>query len=103
MSAGWVAVDSREHQGEEPEVKRRVWAGGLYLGARASTSPEYALSRVVAFGLMEAPFLVLGIVVQPALGLFGLFCLFAVLVWWRRWRRALRERNSHDPGSSPRA
>jgi hypothetical protein len=84
-------------------MKRRDWAGGWYLGAHDSTSPEYALSRVLAFALMGAPFLVLGIVVQRALGLFGLFCLVAALVWWRRWRRALRARNSHDPGSSPRA
>jgi hypothetical protein len=73
-------------------------AGGWYLAAHDSTSPEYALARVLAFGLMAAPFLVLGIVDEAALGLFGLFSLVVSLVWWRRWRRALRGSNSHDPG-----
>jgi len=83
-------------------MTQRDRAEGWYLAAHDSTSPEYALTRVLAFGLMAAPFLVLGIVVEPAPGLFGLFCLVAALVWWRRWRHALRERNSYDPGVGPR-
>lgn len=84
-------------------MKRGYRAEGWYLAARDSTSPEYALTRLLAFGLMAAPFLVLGIVVERALGLFCFFCLVAAFVWWRRWRHALRERSSHDPGSSPRS
>jgi hypothetical protein len=65
-------------------------AEGWYLAVHDSTSPEYCLTRLLAFGLTAVVFLVLGIVVERGLAFFGLFSLATVLLWWKRWRHALR-------------
>jgi len=58
--------------------------------ATEPASPEYALVRVVAFGVIAVSLLVASILVDEGFSVLSIFCVVALGVWTRRWRQAVR-------------